>query len=107
MTKVEEETGRRGGLLPSLLPPLGIRVHTVNFNDRGALCQVGSDDDRNSHEFLYLLNLMSSRSCFQALEFRCDPRLANFALQRLDFFLHSLVAVMSKDNFVIPVIFVE
>jgi hypothetical protein len=28
-----------------LLPLLGIRVHTINLDDRGALCQVGSDDD--------------------------------------------------------------
>lgn len=29
--------------LPTLL--LGIRVHTVDLDDWGALCQVGSDDD--------------------------------------------------------------
>ena len=32
-------------LLPPVLPLLGIWIHTINLDDGGALCQVGSDDD--------------------------------------------------------------
>jgi anaerobic glycerol-3-phosphate dehydrogenase len=46
MTKSKKRLGAEVHSLPSLLPPLlGIRVHTIDLDDRGALCQVGSDDD--------------------------------------------------------------
>jgi hypothetical protein len=43
MTKSNKRLGAEVHLLPSLLP--GIRVHTIDLDDWGALCQVGSDDD--------------------------------------------------------------
>jgi hypothetical protein len=46
MTKSKQRLGVEVDLLPSLLLPLlGIRVHAIDLDDRGALCQVGSDDD--------------------------------------------------------------
>ena len=46
MTKSKQRLGAVVDLVPSqLLPLLGIRVHTIDLNDWGALCQVGSDDD--------------------------------------------------------------
>jgi hypothetical protein len=42
MTKSKKRLGAEVHLLPSLN---SIRVHTVDLDDRGALCQVGSDDD--------------------------------------------------------------
>jgi hypothetical protein len=50
---------------------------------------------------------MTSRRCFQTLEFRRDPRFADFALRRLDFFFRSLIVVVPKDNFIITVVFIE
>lgn len=116
-------------LLPRLLfLQLSVRVHTINFDNWGALGQVGSDDNlwgekvsqrdtsaiqrdanRNSHEFLDLLNLMSSWCCLQTLKFRCDPRFADITLHRLNVNLLRLSVVTPKDNFVIvvPVVFVE
>jgi len=46
MTKSKKRPGAEVHSLPSMLfPLLGIRVHTIDLDDRGALCQVGSDDD--------------------------------------------------------------
>lgn len=46
MTESKKRLGAEVDLLPSLVHPLlGIRVHTVHLDDRGALRQVGSDDD--------------------------------------------------------------
>jgi hypothetical protein len=46
------------GLMPRLLPPvlplLGIWIHTINLDDGGALCQVGSDDDLRKVSEKYL-----------------------------------------------------
>jgi len=46
-------------LLESSLLLLGIWVHTVNFDDGRALCQVGGDNDRHIHQFANVLNLMT------------------------------------------------
>jgi hypothetical protein len=63
MTEVEEETAEVDLTPRLILPLLSIRVHTINLDDRGALCQVGSDDDlrRVSHQ-----RIMSSPA-------RCEP----------------------------------
>jgi hypothetical protein len=46
MTNSEKRLGAEVHLLPSLLLPLhSIRVHTIDLDDWGALCQVSSDDD--------------------------------------------------------------
>jgi hypothetical protein len=69
------------------------------------------DANRNSHELLDLLNLMSSWCCLQTLKSRCDPRFADVTLHRLNVSLLRLRVVTPKDNFVIvivvPVVFVE
>jgi hypothetical protein len=45
MTEVEEGTAEVDLIPRLILPLLGKRIHTIDFDDRGALCQVGSDDD--------------------------------------------------------------
>ena len=62
MTEVEEETAEVDLVPPLILPLLGIRIHTINLDDRGALCQVGSDDD---------LRRVSER--YMSRPARCEP----------------------------------